>query len=102
MAFPHLFPDGKADYLDFSRPIKITFREWCEHLMRYSDKRFSQDPRFRFFCLNTMQRQDACKQGVIFANVNDFKGMIDYIHKKCIKYNKLYRVYGRATSRSQP
>lgn len=49
-AFPHLFPYGKADFHDTTRPIKITLREWTQHLMRHSDKRFAQDPRFRYFC----------------------------------------------------
>lgn len=76
MAFPHLFPDGKVDFLDNTRAVKVTHREWCEFLMRFEDKRFAQDPRFRFHCLNTLQRHDACRQSAIFAKKNDFNGNV--------------------------
>ncbi|XP_012152150.2 uncharacterized protein LOC105664038 [Megachile rotundata] len=72
LAFPHLFPDGKPDFLDFSRNITVSFREWCEFLMRSPDHRFAQDLRFRFHCINTMQRHDATRQSTIFAKKNDF------------------------------
>lgn len=81
-AFPHLFPTGKADFNDNTRTIKVTFREWVKHLINQSDLRFAQDPRFRYFCLNTMQRHDACTRGVVFANISHFTGTVnDLLHE---------------------
>lgn len=81
-AFPHLFPYGLCAYLDNTRNTKVTFKEWCNHLLRYSDQRFAQDPRFRFFCLNTMMRHDACQQGTVFVKLNDYNGTVDGLKTK--------------------
>lgn len=35
LAVPHLFPDGKYDFLDFSRAIKVSFREWIDYLINF-------------------------------------------------------------------
>lgn len=86
-AFPHLFPDGKCDFLDFSRNTKLTFREWCEFLMRYHDQRFAQDPRFRFFCVNTMQRHDALRQSGVMAKTSDLQN-INNIQQLAQKVNQ--------------
>ena len=72
MTFLHLFPDGCAGYLDLSRQIKVGFREWDEFLLRYEDKRFAQNARFRFFCLNTAQRKKVKELKVIETLMNFF------------------------------
>lgn len=78
MAFPALFPYGSAELNDNTRPnnMKITPLEYFQFLMEYKDRRFAQDPRFRFFALNTVQRHDAIKRGGIFAKKSDFHGNI--------------------------
>lgn len=57
MAFPSLFPLGKAELNDFTRPnnMKLTALEYFQFLMQYKDQRFAKYPRFRYFALNTIQ-----------------------------------------------
>lgn len=57
-AFPTLFPTGKADF-DELRDTKVSLKEWVAHLMRYEDGRFAAHPRFRYWALNTIMREDA-------------------------------------------
>jgi ATP-dependent DNA helicase PIF1 len=62
MAFPSLFPDGKADFT-LPRRKHLLLHEWVKHLMRYRDSRFASHPRFRFFALNMIFRHRAMQQG---------------------------------------
>ena len=62
MAFPSLFPCGKADYAS-PRRAKLDLYEWVKHLMRYRDTRFATHPRFRFFALNLIFRHRAMSRG---------------------------------------
>ena len=62
MAFPSLFPCGKADYAS-PRRAKLELYEWVKHLMRYRDARFAIHPRFRFFALNLIFRHRAMSRG---------------------------------------
>lgn len=55
MAFPVLFPRGKADFKE-PRKITVTLKEYFEHLMLYKDRRFSKDFRFRYFAMNMLMR----------------------------------------------
>ncbi|XP_046145856.1 uncharacterized protein LOC123989199 [Osmia bicornis bicornis] len=85
MAFPHLFPDGQADIVDFTRNQKLQYSEWCEFLMHYKDKRFANDCRFRFHCLNTLQRHEALIKSAIFCKKNDFTGSIQQLRTELIR-----------------
>jgi hypothetical protein len=51
MAFPSLFPHGRADY---SLPCrrKLDLHKWAKHLIRYCDLCFATHPCFWFFALN--------------------------------------------------
>jgi len=82
-----LFPDGKYDFLDFSRTIKVLFREWIDFLINFQDSRFATDPRFRFFCVNTMQRHDACRQSGVLAKTSDLRN-IENIRQLTEKVNQ--------------
>jgi hypothetical protein len=62
MAFPSLFPFGKADF-STPRRQKLDLYEWAKHLMRYKDARFATHPRFRFFALNLIFRHRAMSRG---------------------------------------
>ena len=66
-AFPHLFPQGIADFSQ-TREIKVTLDQYFKHLMKYKDKRFAQDPRFRFFALNTIMRHGMLQKAGIYIN----------------------------------
>lgn len=67
MAFPTLLPYGSAELNNYSRATKITVTEYFQFLMQYEDRRFTQDPRFRYLALNTIQRHQAVQKGTIFA-----------------------------------
>ena len=62
MAFPSLFPLGKADF-KVPREKKLELYKWAKHLMRYKDSRFATHPRFRFFALNLIFRHRAMHRG---------------------------------------
>ena len=64
-AFPTLFPTGAGDFLG-QRQIPVTIGNYFKHLMQYSDGRFAQHPRFRFFALNTEMRHRALQTGRVY------------------------------------
>jgi hypothetical protein len=79
MAFPTLFPTGRADFRDRSqRADDLGIAEYFEALMRYKDGRFGSHPRyiicclndsdhrFLFWALNTKLRAQAQAQGKVF------------------------------------
>lgn len=69
MAFPKLFLTGKADLRNLSqRRINVTAFDYFEHLMKYCDARFAQQPRFRFFAMNSSQRWQAQFQGKVLVS----------------------------------
>ena len=43
--------------------------------MHYSSGRFAKDPRFRSFCLNTMQRHDYIVSATVLARKSDFRNL---------------------------
>ncbi|XP_054257274.1 uncharacterized protein LOC128982231 [Macrosteles quadrilineatus] len=109
-AFPALFPTGNAD-LSNPRESKISPTEYFKHLMLFHDHRFANDPRFRFFALNSEMRWSALRSGNLFVrrheeligkSIKDLKEMMKRdpsIVKKIMFYaNKLRgtRPYWRA------
>lgn len=58
MAFPTLFPTGKADFND-PRARKVSLKDYAQHLLRWKDGRFGRHPRFRFLVFNIYMRQQA-------------------------------------------
>ena len=65
MAFPTLFPLGKAEYFS-PHQKRLELYEWAKHLIRYRDSRFATHPRFRFFALNLIFRHRAMSSGKFF------------------------------------
>ncbi|KAJ1524613.1 hypothetical protein ONE63_011097 [Megalurothrips usitatus] len=75
MAFPCLFPYGKAD-LNSPREKPVSALNYFKHLMRFHDDRFAQHPRFRYFALNSLMRWSALKDGNVFIqNHPEYKDM---------------------------
>ncbi|XP_034245757.1 uncharacterized protein LOC117647893 [Thrips palmi] len=94
MAFPCLFPYGKADYS--TRTDKsISLHKYVEHLMLYRDGRFAKDPRFRFFILNSLMRWEALSLGNVFVKKNEFFSKMtvaqlkEYLRKKPSVLNEI-------------
>ncbi|RKK17321.1 hypothetical protein BFJ67_g17727, partial [Fusarium oxysporum f. sp. cepae] len=58
LAFPCLFPDGRADFVE-PRLRSIDYRDYVEHAMRWHDGRFARHPTFRFVAFNTLMRSQA-------------------------------------------
>lgn len=69
MAFPTLFPTGSAD-LRSPRQVNVLPSEYFQHLIKYKDDRFNQNPRFRFFAMNSMSRWTSLQNGRISIQRN--------------------------------
>jgi hypothetical protein len=67
MAFPTLYPTGKADYNN-PRIRKVALNDYAQHLMRYKDRRFGQHPRWRFFIFNVIMRQRAASAARFYVS----------------------------------
>ncbi|KAM4067814.1 PIF1-like helicase [Hirsutella rhossiliensis] len=53
LAFPTLYPDGKADFVE-PRLRSITYQDYLAHAMRWHDGRFARHKTWPFVALNTM------------------------------------------------
>ena len=60
-AFPTLFPFGYGSYTD-RRAQKLSWQQWSQHLINYHDGRFARHERFRYFLLNSHERELANRQ----------------------------------------
>ncbi|KAE8751243.1 hypothetical protein FOCC_FOCC002071 [Frankliniella occidentalis] len=81
LAFPHLFPYGKADF-SMGRKHKISLQDYIRHLMLYSDSRFAQDERFRYFIMNCEMRWTALNIGNIYVKKNSFFSKMTIVQLK--------------------
>ncbi|KAF5127214.1 ATP-dependent DNA helicase pif1 [Metarhizium anisopliae] len=66
LAFPCLFPDGRADFVE-PRLRSIDYKDYVEHAMRWHDGRFARHPTFRFVAFNTMMRSQARARSNFFV-----------------------------------
>lgn len=86
-----MFPTGKADFNDSSRSEKVTFRDWAKFLIQYKDGRFARDPRFRYLCLNTLQRHEVITQGSLYANMTNFNGTVNELQQRLVNEPSLIK-----------
>ncbi|XP_044716015.1 ATP-dependent DNA helicase PIF1 [Hirsutella rhossiliensis] len=56
LAFPTLYPDGKADFVEL-RLRSITYQDYLGHAMRWHDGRFARHKTWPFVALNTMLQE---------------------------------------------
>ncbi|KAI8416687.1 hypothetical protein FOFC_03000 [Fusarium oxysporum] len=70
LAFPCLFPDGRADFVE-PRLRSIDYRDYVEHAMRWHDGRFARHPTFRFVAFNTLMRSQARSRSRFFVKQHD-------------------------------
>ncbi|XP_034232800.1 uncharacterized protein LOC117640409 [Thrips palmi] len=70
MAFPKLFPFGRADLYE-ARSHGISARQYFSHLLQHRSGRFADDARFRFFAFNTVMRHDALRAGNLYVRRNE-------------------------------
>ncbi|XP_044714696.1 PIF1-like helicase domain-containing protein [Hirsutella rhossiliensis] len=56
LAFPTLYPDGKADFVE-PRLRSITFQDYLAHAMRWHDGRFARHKTWPFVALNTLLQE---------------------------------------------
>ncbi|KAH7243817.1 hypothetical protein B0J15DRAFT_565109 [Fusarium solani] len=71
LAFPTLYPDGKADFVE-PRLRSVTYQDYLAHAMRWQDGRFARHETWPFVALNTLLRAQ----------------VIDYAAKYCSKSEK--------------
>ncbi|XP_044718718.1 PIF1-like helicase domain-containing protein [Hirsutella rhossiliensis] len=70
LAFPCLFPDGRADFVE-PRLRSIEYKDYIEHAMRWHDGRFARHPTFRFVAFNTLMRSQARARSRFFVKQHD-------------------------------
>ncbi|KAM4063335.1 ATP-dependent DNA helicase PIF1 [Hirsutella rhossiliensis] len=70
LAFPCLFPDGRADFVE-PRLRSIEYKKYIEHAMRWHDGRFARHPTFRFVAFNTLMRPQARARSKFFVKQQD-------------------------------
>jgi hypothetical protein len=58
MAFPTLYPTGRADF-NAPRQRTVTLKAYIQHLLRFQDGRFGRHPRWRFLAFNILIRRKA-------------------------------------------
>jgi hypothetical protein len=73
MAFPTLFPDGRADF-NQPRLHSVQMSDYFKHLLLYKDGRFARHRRFPWFMFNTLQRHRTLSQSRIFVKQNHDAG----------------------------
>ncbi|KAJ3454226.1 hypothetical protein MRS44_018120 [Fusarium solani] len=61
LAFPTLYPDGKADFVE-PRLRSITYQDYLAHAMRWQDGRFARHKTWPFVALNTLLRAQVRKR----------------------------------------
>jgi hypothetical protein len=75
MAYPTLFPHGKADF-SLPRRRTVTLQQWVEHLIRYKDGRFARHPRFRYMAFNQVMRHRVSKVSHWLVKKSDVEGQL--------------------------
>ncbi|KAM4064851.1 ATP-dependent DNA helicase PIF1 [Hirsutella rhossiliensis] len=60
LAFPTLYPDGKADFVE-PRLRSITYQDYLGHAMRWHDGRFARHKTWPFVALNTLLQEAMAK-----------------------------------------
>ena len=61
---------GFGSFAD-ARKEDLSWTQWSQHLMHYYDGRFADHARFRYFLLNTHERELANKQANLFVQDNE-------------------------------
>ncbi|XP_044721877.1 ATP-dependent DNA helicase PIF1 [Hirsutella rhossiliensis] len=70
LAFPTLYPDGKADFVE-PRLRSITYQDYLGHAMRWHDGRFARHKTWPFVALNTLLRAQVRKRSGYFVKQRD-------------------------------
>ena len=73
LAFPTLFPFGKAD-INFPRREVISPTNYFKFLLEYKDQRFAKHARFRYFALNTLMRRTGQSISNVYIKKSRFPG----------------------------
>ncbi|KAI8710750.1 ATP-dependent DNA helicase [Fusarium sp. LHS14.1] len=61
LAFPTLYPDGKADFVE-PRLRSVTYQDYLAHAMRWQDGHFARHKTWPFVALNTLLRAQVRKR----------------------------------------
>ncbi|KJZ67980.1 hypothetical protein HIM_12631 [Hirsutella minnesotensis 3608] len=70
LAFPTLYPDGKADFVE-PRLRSITYQDYLGHAMRWHDGRFARHKTWPFVALNTLLRAQVRKRSDYLVKQRD-------------------------------
>lgn len=106
MAFPSLYPWGKADFYD-SRVRGVDLSQYATHMLKYHDGRFGRHPRFRFYIYNLIMRQKSSSTASFFVSKNygleilNIEQVVAELESKPELVNKIAR-YASALPGSRP
>lgn len=67
MAFPTLYPTGRADF-NSPRLRTVSLGDYARHLLCYHDGRFGRHPRWRFLVFNILMRQKAASAARFYVS----------------------------------
>jgi ATP-dependent DNA helicase PIF1 len=70
LAFPGLYPNGRAEYLT-PRPREVKYTNYVRRMLLYRDIRFAQHPRFRYVAFNTIMRHQINENAGFFVRKLD-------------------------------
>ncbi|KAM5354934.1 hypothetical protein ACJ41O_001580 [Fusarium nematophilum] len=70
LAFPTLYPDGKADFVE-PRLRSITYQDYLAYAMRWQDGRFARHKTWPFVALNTLLRAQVRKRSNYFVKQHE-------------------------------
>ncbi|XP_044717142.1 ATP-dependent DNA helicase PIF1 [Hirsutella rhossiliensis] len=88
LAFPTLYPDGKADFVE-PRLRSITFQDYLAHAMRWHDGRFARHKTWPFVALNTLLQEAMAEPDEPEAQV-----LIQSITRQAASHSE-YRLLGK-------
>lgn len=90
LAFPHLYPLGLGDFKQ-TRIVRVTEKEYVQHLMLLADQRFETSPEWLFFWYNTVFRHQV-NGATLTANKNNSDGAEDKISDEDLTLEDLIEV----------
>jgi hypothetical protein len=76
LAFPTLYPQGKADFLE-PRMRSVDYKVYIKHMLLYIDGRFARHPRFRYVAFNTLMRRQINTRSSFFVKHRPNDRLVD-------------------------
>ncbi|KAM4054864.1 PIF1-like helicase [Hirsutella rhossiliensis] len=96
LAFPTLYPDGKADFVE-PRLRSITYQDYLGHAMRWHDGRFARHKTWPFVALNTLLQEAMAE-----PDEPEAQDLIQSITRQAASREQFTRIWGYHVSAVNP